>query len=428
MPSAEGRRSLSVADPVTCGSSSGETKGNPGKAQLVELQPTPVKRPYPCVQQFSDPVGASSMADKHLLHVFPSFGLGGVPIRIATIVNFLGDACRHTILALDGNFDSQVRIEPGIQVDYERPAATRYGLWRNIRENRRVIAGLAPDLLLTYNWGAIEWALANGVRPLARHIHFESGFGIEEAERLLMRRVIFRRFALRRTELLVVPSQKLVQIASERWKLPGRKIKHIPNGVDVGRYAGVDHLDAALDFASSRDEIVIGTLSPLRPEKNLARLIRAFARLSSDRPLRLMIVGDGPERARLETLARELGVSDRTTFTGHVEAIEGLLSSFDVFSLSSDTEQMPNSLLQAMASGCAVAAVDVGDVKQMVSPPNRSLIVPKSDADLAASFERLLADAELRGRLGRANQAHVREHYSAERMYAAYAKVLGLSP
>lgn len=365
---------------------------------------------------------------KHLLHVFPSFGLGGVPIRIASIVNFLGGACRHTVMALDGNFDSRVRIDPGIQVDYRRPEASRYLLWQNIRQNRRAIADLAPDLLLTYNWGAIEWALANGLRPLTRHIHFESGFGVEEADRLLMRRVIFRRLALWNTDLVVVPSLKLMRIATGQWKQPSRKVKHIPNGVDIDRFAAAHRAAPPTDFAPSPGEIVIGTLAPLRAEKNVGRLIQAFAQLSSERSLRLMIVGDGPERPGLERLAQDLGVSARTTFTGHLEEIEGVLSWFDIFALSSDTEQMPNSLLQAMAAGCAVAAVDVGDVKHMVAPDNRPLIVPKAESELSRALDRLTADTELRDRLGHANRAHVQEHYSAERMYGAYSEILGLQP
>src|SRR5690606_14153112 len=96
----------------------------------------------------------------------------------------------------------------------------------------------------------------------------------------------------------------------------------------------------------------------------------------------------------------------------------------DIFAISSDTEQMPNTLIQAMAASRPVAAVDVGDVKAILSPDNRPLIVSKVDEDgFAASIERLLADPALRARLAAANRRHVVEHYSAERMFAEYGRV-----
>ena len=87
--------------------------------------------------------------------------------------------------------------------------------------------------------------------------------------------------------------------------------------------------------------------------------------LDTSLPVRLVIAGDGAERATLEQFAQELGISDRVVFTGHMLP-EAVLGSFDVFALSSDTEQMPNAVLEAMAARLPVASVDVGDVKDMV--------------------------------------------------------------
>ena len=108
-------------------------------------------------------------------------------------------------------------------------------------------------------------------------------------------------------------------------------------------------------------------------------------------------------------------------FTGHVEQPERVYPLMDVFAISSDTEQMPNTLLQAMASSLPVAGVDVGDVKANLSPANRPLIVAKSDEDaLASQLDRLLTDQALRDALAKANRKHVVDHYSAERMFAEY--------
>ena len=121
-------------------------------------------------------------ATAHLLHIFPSFGLGGVPIRISSIVNHLGQRYRHTIVALDSCLDCRVRIDPEIDADFQVVASSGYGLISDCMLFRRHIHRISPELLLTYNWGAIEWALANNLAPICPNIHLESGFNPEEAD------------------------------------------------------------------------------------------------------------------------------------------------------------------------------------------------------------------------------------------------------
>ena len=98
-------------------------------------------------------------------------------------------------------------------------------------------------------------------------------------------------------------------------------------------------------FSRRPDELVIGTVAPLRPEKNIGRLLQAFAALDGTVPTRLVVAGDGTERRILGKLACELGIADRVIFTGQVDP-EEVLGTFDIFVLSSDTEQMPNALLE----------------------------------------------------------------------------------
>lgn len=360
----------------------------------------------------------------HLVHVFPSFGLGGVQIRIATIMNKLGKRYRHTVIALDGCLDTRTRVDPSVDVTFKSFESPRFGLLGTLRRSRRVLRLLEPDLLLTYNWGAVEWALANGIKPVCRHIHFESGFGSEEADHQLRRRVLFRRLALARSEYLVMPSLTLVDIATNIWRIPSEKQLHIPNGVDWHRYALPSKPDALTGFERNPGELVIGTVAPLRAEKNVARLIRAFAEVSDRFPVCLVVVGDGPERLQLEDLARKLEVDAQIHFVGMVEEVESILGHFDVFALSSDTEQMPNSILQAMAAGLPVVATDVGDVAHILAPDNRRLVVERdSVSQLSSALKELLLDGSLRRKLGHCNQAHVRSHYDLAEMVEAYEKI-----
>jgi glycosyltransferase involved in cell wall biosynthesis len=117
----------------------------------------------------------------------------------------------------------------------------------------------------------------------------------------------------------------------------------------------------------------------MRPEKQIARLLRAFALLSRNLNARLVVVGDGPEKPHLKLLTRQLGLCGRVQFTWQVADPAALYRTFDIFALTSDTEQMPYTVLEAMASGCAIAATDVGDVKRLVAEENAPLVVGRDD-------------------------------------------------
>jgi L-malate glycosyltransferase len=360
-------------------------------------------------------------AAPHFLHVFPTFGVGGVPIRIANVLNHFGRRYRHTIIALDGVHDARTRLRAELAVNLIDLGALKGSHWSTLLAFARTLRRVNPDLLLTYNWGSTEWALINTLLRRGPHIHFESGFGPEESERQVPRRIWFRRVALWGATQVVVPSSTLNDIATKIWRLRRGHVTYIPNGVDCQRFAAVPDPASIPGFRKAPDETIIGTLAPLRAEKNLGRLLRAVAALPAREPFRCVIVGDGPERAKLEALSREFGIADRTIFAGHVDAPERVLGLFDIFAISSDTEQMPNTILQAMAAGLPIAGVDVGDVKPMLGSHNRALIVAKQDeAGFAASLQRLLTAPGLRAELGRDNAAHVRAEYDQSRMFAAY--------
>ena len=129
------------------------------------------------------------------------------------------------------------------------------------------------------------------------------------------------------------------------------------------------------------------------------------------------------ERSRLECFAQDLGVADRVVFAGQVLP-ESVLGSFDVFALSSDTEQMPNAVLEAMAAGLPIASVDVGDVRMMVCRANQDFIAPRDDETaFAAAIERLLREPATRERLGGGNKERVVAEFSLQRMFDRYSEL-----
>jgi glycosyltransferase involved in cell wall biosynthesis len=353
-----------------------------------------------------------------LLHVFPTFATGGAQVRFCAIANHFGRRWRHAVIAMNGDLACRERLGSGLDVSFPQVDIRKGDALGNFRRFRAVLRDLRPHLLVTSNWGTIEWALANApplLPSVCRHVHMEDGFGPEECDRQLPRRVRMRRLALRHS-LIMLPSQTLLRIATQQWRFDARRLRYVPNGIDLARFVPVDR--------TARDgPMVVGTVATLRPEKNLGRLLRAFARASEGGTARLAVVGSGPERGTLEAQAQSLGIGNRVMFAGHRMDAEHVYREMDLFALSSDTEQMPLSVLEAMASGLPLVSTDVGDVSAMVAEPNRPFVVPAEDGALAEALRAMLADAALRARLGAANRARAEHEYSQNAMFEAYASM-----
>jgi len=351
-----------------------------------------------------------------LLWVFSTFAVGGPQRRMATLTGSLGAGYEHLVLAMDGRYDAEAVLPDGIA--YRRVEAdVQKGSFisrANIRTFRDVISREGADLLLTSNWGAIEWLIANRGRRAAPHIHFEDGFGPDERpdaqnpKRVWVRRLAFKKRGLE----FVAPSRVLEEVFAKMWKVKPARVHLIPNGVD---------LDAFAPMERSARPVTIGTVAALRREKRLDRLIDCFAAME-DKSARLLIVGGGPERAALQAQAVPLG--DRVTFAGEQSNVAPFLSQMDIYALSSDTEQMPISLVEGMASNLPVAATDVGDVAAMVGDDNRRFVIPlDDDAGLTRAMADLVADPALRATLGTANGLRARENFGLKTMTERYVRL-----
>jgi glycosyltransferase involved in cell wall biosynthesis len=359
----------------------------------------------------------AAAAPRTILSVFATFAVGGPQVRFAALANRYGDRYRHLIVAMDGNQDCRERLSPGLDVAFPTVTFRKGATVANRGTFRRKLHEWQPDVLVTNNWGSIEWALADLPRVVP-HVHIEDGFGPEERDSQIRRRVLMRRLALR-WSTIALPSQTLVRIATKVWRLPHARVHYIPNGIDLARFSGARDSTVAANWPGAGP--VVGTVAALRVEKNLARLLRAFALVRRAIVARLVIVGDGSQRPSLEQLAAELGVSDDVSFVGHVTEPAPLFVGFDVFALSSDTEQMPISVIEAMAAGLPIAGTDVGDVRAMVGAENGATLGPREDEALAKNIRALLRDPALRARLGAANRAKALGEFDQERMFSAYA-------
>lgn len=334
-------------------------------------------------------------------------------MRFVALANEFGPAFRHAVVALDGDYSCRCRLSPELSICFPPIVRDSCSIAGRLRRARALLSRLRPDVLVTSNWGTIEWAIANMV-PLARHIHTEDGFGVEERDRQIPRRVLARRLVLRRS-VVVVPSRILQGITRDIWRLPTAQVRYIPNGVDLARFSPAP---------SRRSEgvLVIGCVAALRPEKNLARLLHAAERVATTRALRVVIAGEGPERPALQALAARLGLD--VEFLGEIADPAPIYRRFDVFILASDTEQMPLSVLEAMASGLAIVSTDVGDVGAMVAPENRPLVSGRDASALAGSLGKLLEAPEWRFTLGAANRRRAEREFDQQLMFWRYRALL----
>ena len=302
-----------------------------------------------------------------ILHVVPSFGLGGMEKIICAVINNTSDCYTHTILALDQLTDARkwLKEKTIAFVDFKKPNGRR----QFFTDLYRVLQKAMPDLLMTYNWGATDavWlARAAGIR---RVVHNEHGFNVDELKTTNWQRDAVRSLVYRLASQVIVVSRELETLLQRKYLLKASQVTRIPNGIDAAYYSpdSTDRNRTRERLGFSEPDMVIGFSGRLDPVKNLDRLADVFAGcLRQQSRLWLLIVGDGSERKRLESLCREKRIHDHIVFTGQQENVISYLRAMDVFLLTSLREQMPMTVLEAMAVGIPVVATKVGEIPYLI--------------------------------------------------------------
>lgn len=362
-----------------------------------------------------------------LLHLHSSFSPGGKELRAAKLMNAFGPGIEHTVVsAVPGELGAASAVDPGVAVTYPDDFPPLAGRPLPRRLQRIAAAMRGHDLVLTYNWGAMDAVMAHTLfadaLALPPLVHHEDGFNQDEADKLKWTRNWFRRFALYRAQALVVPSRRLEQIARTSWHQPAGKVHRIANGIPVFAYGRKARPDALPRVIKHPGEQWLGTLAGLRKVKNLPRLVRAFAAMPDD--WSLVILGEGPERDAIRAEAIRLDIGHRVHLPGFAADPAKVLGLFDLFALSSDSEQFPISVVEAMAAGLAVVSPTVGDVAAMVAPANLPCLTPPGDeAALGAALAGLAADPAARAAIGAANRQRAEAEYDEATMVSAYRRV-----
>ena len=366
-----------------------------------------------------------------ILHCHSTFAPGGKEMRAVRLMNAFGDRAQHVVLsAVPDALGARALIDPAVAVTFPDPphAPALHG-----KRGPRRYAALTRymqrfDLVLSYNWGSMDAVMAHRLfspfRRLPPLIHHEDGFNADESERLDWRRNAFRRVALPTAKAVVVPSHVLEAVARREWRVSPQALRRISNGIATGRYAGPPVVDAIPGLTRREGEIIVGTIAGLRPVKDLPLLVEALA-LSAPN-VRLVIVGEGPERDTIRATAEHMGVADRLLMPGFLADPARYVGLFDIMALSSLSEQQPISVMEGMAAGLPIVSPHVGDVMTMVDPTNRPFIVPRSAAAVAEAIAILAGKPRLRQDIGAANAAQAAKSFDEDRMIQAYAALYGL--
>jgi glycosyltransferase involved in cell wall biosynthesis len=348
-----------------------------------------------------------------ILHTESSLGWGGQEIRV--LGEARGVARRGHEVALAAPPQARIFAEaPGYGVEVIALPIARKGL-AGLSAVRSLLNARAFDVLNTHSstdsWlGAVACSMRSRAPALVRTRHISA-----PAPRNFATRWLYGRAAR-----IATTGEKLrAQVIAETGVEP-RRVVSIPTGIDLARFQPRDRNAARDALGLPRQAMLVGIVATLRSWKGHEHLYRALA-ATARADLLLVVVGDGPQRAALEALARTLGIEARVRMMGNQADVAPWMNALDVFCLPSyANEGVPQALAQAMASGLPVVTTPVGSITELVDDGRSGVLVPPSDpAALRSALEALLADAPRRAALGRAAAEHARAHLGEDAMVDA---------
>ena len=366
-----------------------------------------------------------------IVHVLHSFDTGGMERFVATLIDRTRDRYRHAVVCFTGAGE--------LRGDIERSGATYTSLgkksgkdWLNYVRLWRVLRRLKPCVVQSYNVGALDVAPIARLAGVRRIVHAVRGRDASDPRGEAQRYLRLHRWVSPFITHFLTVSRDLDAWLVGKVGIRRSKVSCIPNGIDVATCAprrAIDRKRPLLQSIVAPDALVIVNVGRLDPVKGQASLIEAFQSLCASRPenadrLRLVIVGEGPQRGALEHQIARSRAGMRISLLGLRRDVAALLAECDVFALASVAEGMPGVLLEAMAGSLPVVATNVGGVGEVVVDGETGTLVPPSDtAALAAALRRYVDDPELRRRHGVAGRARVESCFGMQPMIDAYVEL-----
>lgn len=348
-----------------------------------------------------------------VVHLLYRLDFGGLETLLVDCINRM-PGYRHAVVCLTGYTAFADKItRPGVAL-HSLDKAPGLGLGAHVKLFK-LLRQLRPDVLHTYNLSGIEYNFTATLAGVPVRIHAEHGRDAGDPQGLNRKHNALRRALAPFIDRYVPVSGDLRDWLRGVVGIADTKNQLINNGVDTGHFH---------PGAPGGDEFVIGTVGRVQDVKNQAALIDAFIRLRQmlpDLKTRLVIVGDGPLRARLEQQVAAAGIGDHVWLPGARSDIAQLMRTFSVFALSSIAEGTPVTLLEAMSCGLPVVSTAVGGIPELVQDNVTGQLVPAGDTnELAAALAVYANNRALAAEHGRAGRERIESHYSVTAMVQAY--------
>ena len=358
------------------------------------------------------------MSPARILYVITDLETGGVPLHLHRLVRSL-DRSRFEPLVVSLSKPGPVTellADDGVPTDTCRAAhALDLGaLWRLRRIMLRFRPDLVHALLFHANMATRLVGPLAGV-PGRRIINEIQTVEIERTWHLVLDQLTH---SLCRCEIGNSPA--VVNHLVQRGGLPPEHLVCITGGIDPRRFQGLAPAQRS-EWNIPAEAKLLLWVGRMDPVKRLGDLLEAFAQLTLEPPPHLLLVGDGPERDRVETQVSQRGLDKRVHLIGFRTDVPALLAAADVFALPSLTEGLPNALLEAMATGLPVVACAVPGCTDLIDNLINGLLVPPACPQaLAGALARLLDDPALASRLGQAARRKVLREYTQAACHQGY--------
>lgn len=355
-----------------------------------------------------------------------SLTVGGGEVLAARIARRLSDRYRFVFFCLDelGALGEDLKAEGFcVHILHRRAgldgrcAQRLYGLLRRER-----VAVLHAHQYTPFFYGAVSRRL--GRRPPI--VFTEHGRTYPDYRR--WKRVLANRVLLARRDRVVGVGEAVRRALIDNEGLSRDRVEVVYNGIDLAPYASerrVVREDARRELRCGPEHLVILQVARLDPLKDHLTAIRAFERTRHQRAdARLVLVGEGPERPLIESEIASRNLGPSVHLLGLRKDVPRWLAAADVFWLSSISEGIPLTLIEAMAARVPVAATNVGGVSEVIESERTGLLVPAGDDQaLSAAAMRLATDESLSGRLIDAARQRAFDHFSEVRMHESYARI-----
>jgi len=364
----------------------------------------------------------------HLLHRFDT---GGLENGVVNVINHL-PAFRHAVVAVTEITAFKERVKaPGTQfIALNKPPGQGFWLYPRVY---RLLRELRPAVVHTRNLGAMEFQLPAWAARVPLRVHSEHGWDVNDLGGVSRTNQRLRRLYGPGVHRFVALSKAIETYLTGPVGFARERVQRICNGVDTHRFAPATSAPEAWPYRRG-EHLVIGAVGRMQAVKDPLNLVDAFLRLRelcpNDWPrLRLAILGGGPLLEAARERLKEAGAAGQAWLPGDRSDVAALLPHFDVFALPSQAEGISNTLLEAMACGCAPVATDVGGNPELVDPEASGLLVPAQDsAAFAAALARLVNEPALRQRLADASLARARAQFSLDCMIGAYGALYASAP